>query len=87
MAGIYAFKPVNVTNTSGTTSIRTEGAGDVYGIYAAGGNKATRPEGGKVSFTGNLDISVTGKMLMASMWQIVRMIRALRVGISLLTGR
>ncbi|WP_370823129.1 autotransporter outer membrane beta-barrel domain-containing protein [Dialister invisus] len=61
VAGIYAFKPVNVTNTSGTTSIRTEGAGDVYGIYAAGGNKATRPEGGKVSFTGNLDISVTGK--------------------------
>ena len=61
VAGIYAFRPVNVTNTSGTTSIRAEGAGDVYGIYAAGGNKATRPEGGKVSFTGNLDISVTGK--------------------------
>ena len=35
VAGIYAFKPVNVTNTSGTTSIRTEGAGDIYGIYAA----------------------------------------------------
>jgi outer membrane autotransporter protein len=61
VAGIYAFRPVNMTNTSGTTSIRAEGAGDVYGIYAAGGNKATRPEGGKVSFTGNLDISVTGK--------------------------
>ena len=61
VAGIYAFKPVNMTNTSGMTSIRAEGAGDVYGIYAAGGIKATRPEGGQVSFTGNLDISVTGK--------------------------
>ena len=61
VAGIYAVKPVNMTNTSGMTSIRAEGAGDVYGIYAAGGIKATRPEGGQVSFTGNLDISVTGK--------------------------
>ena len=61
VAGIYAFKPVNMTNTSGMTSIRAEGAGDVYGIYAAGGIKATRPEGGQVSFTGNLDINVTGE--------------------------
>ena len=61
VAGIYAVKPVNMTNTSGMTSIRAEGAGDVYGIYAAGGIKATRPEGGQVSFTGNLDINVTGE--------------------------
>ena len=61
VAGIYAVKPVNMTNTSGMTSIRAEGAGDVYGIYAAGGIKATRLEGGQVSFTGNLDINVTGE--------------------------